>query len=58
MKLGAAEKALRRAHCRVGKVKHVSARKLARGRVMSTTPHAGRWLPARSKIEVFVSTGP
>ncbi|MGN6867111.1 MAG: PASTA domain-containing protein [Solirubrobacteraceae bacterium] len=58
MKLRGAEKALRKAHCRVGKVKHVSSRKLARGRVMSTTPHAGRWLPAGAKIEVFVSKGP
>jgi Glucodextranase, domain B/PASTA domain len=58
MKLRAAEKALRRAHCRVGKVKHVTSRKLARGRVMSTTPRAGRRLRSGSKIELFVSTGP
>jgi glucodextranase-like protein/PASTA domain-containing protein len=57
MKLRAAEKALRHAHCRVGKVKHVSSRKLARGRVTSTTPRAGRRLPAASKIELFVSKG-
>jgi hypothetical protein len=57
MKLRAAEKALRKAHCRVGKVKHVSARKLAPGRVMNTIPHAGRRLRAGSKIEVFVSEG-
>ena len=58
MKLDAAEKALRKAGCRIGKVKHVSSRKLGRGRVMSTTPHAGRWLPHGSKIEMFVSKGP
>ena len=57
MKLRAAEKALRKAHCKVGKVKHVSSRKLARGRVMSTTPRAGRRLRAGSKIEMFVSKG-
>jgi hypothetical protein len=57
MKLRAAEKALSNAHCKVGKVKHVSSRKLARGRVMSTTPRAGRRLPAGTKIEVFVSNG-
>jgi hypothetical protein len=57
-KLRAAEKALRKAHCKVGKVKHVSSRKLARGRVMSSTPRAGRRLRAGSKIELFVSTGP
>jgi hypothetical protein len=57
MKLPAAEKALRRAHCKVGKVKHVKSRKLARGRVMSTTPSAGRHLRAGTKIELFVSKG-
>ena len=57
MKLPAAEKALRRAHCKVGKVKHVSSRKTRRGRVMSTTPHAGRQLRAGSKVELIVSKG-
>jgi hypothetical protein len=57
MKLPAAEKALRKAHCRVGKVKHVSSRKLARGRVMSTKPQAGRRLRAGAKIELLVSKG-
>jgi hypothetical protein len=57
MKLPAAEKALRKAHCKVGKVKHVSSRKLDRGRVMSTKPRAGRRLRAGSKIELFVSKG-
>jgi hypothetical protein len=58
MKLPAAKKALRTAHCKVGKVKQVSSRKLGRGRVMSTTPHAGRRLVAGSKVELFVSRGP
>jgi hypothetical protein len=57
MKLRAAEKSLRNAHCKVGKVKHVSSRKLARGRVTSSTPRAGRRLRAGSKIELFVSKG-
>jgi hypothetical protein len=57
MKLRAAKKALRKAHCRAGKVKHVSSRKIARGRVMSTKPHANRRLPAGTKIELFVSKG-
>jgi hypothetical protein len=57
MKLPAAERALRRAHCRVGKVKHVSSPKLARGRVMDTKPRAGRRLRAGTKIELFVSKG-
>jgi Glucodextranase, domain B/PASTA domain len=57
MKLKGAEKALRKAHCRVGKVKRVASRQLARGRVMSTTPRAGRRLPARTKVELVVSKG-
>lgn len=57
MKLRAAEKALRKANCRVGKVKHVSSRKLSRGRVTSTTPRAGRRLPAGHKIALVVSKG-
>jgi len=57
MKLGAAEKALRRAHCKVGKIKHENSRTVRRGRVASTTPRAGRKLKAGSKIELFVSKG-
>jgi beta-lactam-binding protein with PASTA domain len=58
MRLRAAEKALRKAHCKVGKVKHVTSHRLANGRVMSTTPRAGRHLRAGGKVELFVSTGP
>jgi hypothetical protein len=57
MKLLAAKKALRRAHCMVGKVKHVKSRQIGRGRVMSTTPRAGRQLRAGTKIELSVSSG-
>ena len=57
MKLATAEKALRKAHCKVGKVKWVKSRKLRKGRVMSTTPHAGHKLAAGSKIKLFVSKG-
>jgi Glucodextranase, domain B/PASTA domain len=58
MKLRAAEKALRRAHCKVGKVRHVKSRKIHRGRVLGTTPRAHRKLRPGSKVEVFVSKGP
>lgn len=57
MKLNAAERAMRKAHCKVGKVKHVKSKKVRRGRVMSTTPRAGRILRAGTKIELFVSKG-
>jgi serine/threonine-protein kinase len=58
MKLAKAEKALRRAGCRVGKIKRVKSRKVGRGRVIGTSPPAGRRRPAGSKVELFVSKGP
>lgn len=58
MKLRAAEKALRRAHCRVGKIRHVASRKLAPGRVVSSAPRAGRWLRDSAKVALLVSKGP
>ena len=57
MKLANAEKAVRRAHCKVGKIKRVTSRTVRSGRVMSTSPRAGRMLRAGSKIELFVSKG-
>ena len=57
MKLPAAEKALRRGHCRVGRIKHVRSKKIGRGRVTSTKPGVGRRFAAGHKIEIFVSKG-
>ncbi|MBV9414858.1 MAG: PASTA domain-containing protein, partial [Solirubrobacterales bacterium] len=57
MKLSAAEKALRRAHCRVGRIKRVRSKKIARGRVTSTKPGVGRRFPAGHKVEIFLSKG-
>ena len=57
MKLTVAEKAIRKAHCKVGKVKWVKSRKMRHGRVMSTTPRPGHVLRSGSKIELFVSKG-
>ena len=57
MKLATAEKAVRQAHCKVGKIKRLTSRALRRGRVMSTSPRAGRMLRAGSKVELFVSKG-
>jgi hypothetical protein len=57
MKLNAAEKALRRAHCQVGKVKRQKSPAVHSGRVTSTIPHAGRVLNAGTKIKLFVSKG-
>jgi serine/threonine-protein kinase len=57
MKLAAAEKAIRKAHCKVGTVKKVKSRMVRKGRVMHTMPHAGHVLRAESKIDLFVSKG-
>ena len=57
MKVPVAEKALRRAHCKVGRITHVKSRTLRRGRVMRTNPHAGRTLAAGAKVDLFVSKG-
>jgi hypothetical protein len=57
MKLPAAEKAIRRAHCRVGKIKKKRSRKIRRGRVVGSSPPAGRKLAVGAKIELFVSKG-
>ncbi|MBV9339163.1 MAG: PASTA domain-containing protein, partial [Solirubrobacterales bacterium] len=56
-KLADAKKALRRAHCRVGRIKQVRSRKVRRGRVVSTNPRAGRKLRGGAKVELFVSKG-
>jgi hypothetical protein len=58
MKLSAAKRALRRAHCRVGKIKPVASHSARRGRVASTSPRPGRRLRAGAKVELFVSKGP
>jgi Glucodextranase, domain B/PASTA domain len=57
MKLATAERAVRRAHCKVGKIKRVKSRKVRKGRVTSSSPPAGRRLRAGSKVELFVSKG-
>jgi serine/threonine-protein kinase len=57
MKLKAAEKALRRAHCRVGRIKREKSGDVRSGHVASTNPRAGRELKPGTKIELFVSKG-
>ncbi len=58
MKLPAAERALRRAHCRVGRIRHERSRKVRAGRVVATSPGEGRRRVAGSKVELFLSSGP
>jgi beta-lactam-binding protein with PASTA domain len=58
MKLAVAEKAVRRADCKVGRIKKVSSRRVRSGRVTGTSPPAGRKLRAGWKVELFESKGP
>jgi hypothetical protein len=57
MKLAAAERALREAHCRVGRIRHEVSKKVGKGRAVSTSPPVGRRLAAGSKVELWVSKG-
>jgi Glucodextranase, domain B/PASTA domain len=58
MKLPGAERALRRAHCRVGRIKHEASKKVRKGRAVGTNPPAGHRMRAGSKVELYVSKGP
>ena len=46
------------AHCKVGKIKHEKSRRARSGRVMSTTPRAGRTLKAGTKDRALRVEGP
>jgi Glucodextranase, domain B/PASTA domain len=56
-KLAAAERALRQAHCRVGKIKHVKSPTVRKGRVAGASPGARHTFAAGHKVELFVSKG-
>jgi len=55
-KLSSGEAAIRRAHCRLGRVASVRSRK-RKGFVIAQSPRAGRRLPNRSRVSVVVSRG-
>jgi hypothetical protein len=57
MKLPAAKRALRHAHCRVGRIRHRHSKKVRAGRVLATSPGAGRRMAAGSRVELFLSEG-
>lgn len=56
-KLGAAKRALRKAHCRVGKVRKVKSEQGNRGRVIAQNPKPGKRLRRGSKVALTVGTG-
>ncbi len=55
--LKAATKALRRAHCRAGKVSRRGSRKIRKGHVISTRPAAGTTRPNGAKVKIELSRG-
>jgi hypothetical protein len=56
-RLRAAKTAMKRMHCRTGKVAYSFSSKTEKGRVISQNRRAGRVLPARSKVNLVVSRG-
>ena len=54
-KLRAAKRAIKRAHCSVGKVTRVYSTKVKKGRVISQKPKPGTKLAAGSKLSLKVS---
>jgi beta-lactam-binding protein with PASTA domain len=55
-KLGAAKIAIRKAHCRVGKVTKVKSTRKHRNRVLSQNPKPGKHLREGSKVALKVGT--
>jgi PASTA domain/Divergent InlB B-repeat domain len=55
--LRAAKRALRQAHCSLGKVTKVFSAKMKKGRVLSSKPKAGKQLAAGSKVKLTLSKG-
>jgi hypothetical protein len=55
--LKAARKALKKAHCRAGRVTRKRSRKIRKGRVVSTNPHARTLHPNGTKVKITLSKG-
>jgi beta-lactam-binding protein with PASTA domain len=56
--LGAAKRALGKAHCGVGKVRRAYSTRVAAGRVLSQSPRHGRRLVFGARVSLVVSRGP
>ena len=53
----AAKRAIRKAHCSVGKVRKAFSTRTRRGRMISQKPRPGKKLPAGSKVKLKLSKG-
>jgi uncharacterized delta-60 repeat protein len=56
-RLAAAKRAIRRAHCSVGRITRAYSAKVKRGRVISQKPKPGTTLPHGAKVSLKVSKG-
>lgn len=56
-RLGAAKRAITKAHCRVGKITRVNSKRKQRGRVLSQKPKPGKHLRKGSKVALTVGKG-
>jgi hypothetical protein len=56
-RLPAAKRAVRKAHCSVGKVTRAFSKSVKKGRVISQKPKPGKKLAAGSKVKLKVSKG-
>jgi hypothetical protein len=55
--LAAAKRAIKKAHCTVGRIKHASSSTIARGVVVAEQPAAGTHVDYGTKVAVIVSKG-
>ena len=54
MALGKAKTRIRKAHCRVGRVRYKAAAHSKRGKVLSQTPRPGKHLANGAKVSLVV----
>ena len=55
--VAAAKRAIRRAHCRVGRVRYARSSRAKKGRVVSQSPRPGARKAIRAKVNLVVSKG-
>jgi beta-lactam-binding protein with PASTA domain len=52
-----AKTALKRSHCRAGKVSRAYSKRIKKGRVLRVKPKAGKRLPVGARVSLVVSRG-
>ncbi|MFI4991945.1 MAG: hypothetical protein ACHQHO_13670, partial [Solirubrobacterales bacterium] len=57
MRLATAERRIRAAHCRVGRIHYSRSRRIRRGNVIGLSPRSHTYLSYLAKVSVIVSLG-